>query len=248
LPNVTAELNAVFKTRESRSGVFSGDTFPDASFTREAMLAALKQHRPLVHIASHFKFAPGNEAKSFLLLGDETVFPLNEMKQYGDLFQGVELLTLSACETAVQRADSVDREIDAFAELAQRLGAGAVMATLWKVRDDSSYLLMRDFYQRKQDVRKETKAESLRQAQLALLNGSAKVTVLPQAENVQAKRSGGESAAITILAEGNSMPANPEAYMVYIEAKYARAYKHNSARPYAHPYYWSPFVLFGNWR
>jgi CHAT domain-containing protein/Tfp pilus assembly protein PilF len=248
LPNVTAELNAVFKTRESRSGVFSGDTFPDASFTREAMLAALKQHRPLVHIASHFKFAPGNEAKSFLLLGDETVFSLNEMKQYGDLFQGVELLTLSACETAVQRADSVDREIDAFAELAQRLGAGAVMATLWKVRDDSSYLLMRDFYQRKQDVRKETKAESLRQAQLALLNGSAKVTVLPQAENVQAKRSGGESAAITILAEGNSMPANPEAYMVYIEAKYARAYKHNPARPYAHPYYWSPFVLFGNWR
>ena len=44
------------------------------------------------------------------------------------------LLTLSACDTAATRADANGKEIDGFAELAQRLGANAVMATLWQVR------------------------------------------------------------------------------------------------------------------
>jgi CHAT domain-containing protein len=210
------------------------------------MLAALKQHRPLVHISSHFRFAPGDEARSFLLLGDGTVFPLNKMKEQTTLFQGVELLTLSACETAAQRPNSDGREIDGFAELAQRLGAGAVMATLWNVSDDSSFWLMRDFYKRKQNMIKQTKAEALRQAQIALLNGTAKVTPAAKAKN--ARRGSGNSAVVKILPEGKQSPSNAEDDVVYIEAKYVKTYTQNNSKPYAHPYYWSPFILFGNWR
>jgi CHAT domain-containing protein/Tfp pilus assembly protein PilF len=248
LPNVAEELNAVFRTNNSQSGVFQGDIFPDLKFTREAMITALKQHRPLVHISSHFRFAPGNEDRSFLLLGDSTVFPLNEMKQRTDLFQGVELLTLSACETAAQWPDSDGREVDAFAELAQRQGAGAVMAALWKVRDDSTYWLMRDFYQRKRDMTKQTKSESLRQAQIALLNGTAKVKPSLQTRNANAKKGSGNSTVIKILPEGKESPPNNDDGVVYVEAKYAIAYNRSDSKPYAHPYFWSPFILFGNWR
>ena len=53
-----------------------------------------------MHIASHFSFQPGNESASFLLLGDGRRLPLAELKNYQNLFSGVDLLTLSACNTA----------------------------------------------------------------------------------------------------------------------------------------------------
>ncbi len=248
LQNVTEELNAVFKTTGSKSGVFKGDIFTDSRFDRDAMLTALKQERPLVLIASHFKFSPGDEEGSFLLMGDGKVFPLNEMKLHRDLFKGVELLTLSACETAAQWANSDGREVDAFAELAQRLGAGAVMATLWNVRDDSAYWLVSDFYQRKRDPTRQTKSESLRQAQIALLNGKAKVTPLTQSATTTAKKRGKNSAVIKLLPEGKEFAPNNEDGVVYIEARHAKVYTRNDSKPYAHPYFWSPYVLFGNWR
>ncbi len=245
MPNVAEELNAVFKTDGAKEGIFDGDVFPDEKFTRAAMIEALNRRRPLVHISTHFKFSPGDDARSFLLLGDGTVFPLNEMKQQTNLFQGVELLTLSACETAAQWANSDGREVDGFAELAQRLGAAAVIATLWNVRDDSSYWLMRDFYQRKQNPIVETKSESLRQAQIALLNRTAKP--LSQSKNSNAKGSS-NSTVVKILPEGKEYSSNKEDGIVYVEAKYAKPYKKIDSKPYAHPYFWSPFVLFGNWR
>jgi len=248
LPNVTEELNAIFRTKDSGGGVFEGDVYPNQKFTLEAMTAALRQRRPLVHIASHFQFAPGNEARSFLLLGDGTVLPLNEMKQRADLFQGVELLTLSACETAAQWSNSDGREVDGFAELAQRLGAEAVLATLWRVRDDSSYRLMRDFYQRKQDVTGQTKAESLRQAQLTLLRGTAQAPRSTPSGNASANRGRGNSAAIKILPAGKELPSVIEDGVVYVEAKYAKPYNPRTAPPYGHPYFWSPFIIFGNWK
>lgn len=248
LPNVDEELKVIFKTDESPSGIFLGNIFPDEKFTRQAMLDALKENRPLVHISSHFYFSPGDSERSFLLLGNKTLFPLNEMKKYTNLFQGVELLTLSACETAANWADSDGREVDGFAELAQRLGASAVMATLWKVRDDSSYWLMRDFYQRKQNPVKETKAESLRQAQISLLNGTAQVQSFSESKKSVLKRSSGNSTIIKILPNGLPYPTKSEDGIVYIEARYAKSYIQIKSKLYAHPYFWSPFILFGNWR
>jgi CHAT domain-containing protein len=58
----------------------------------------------------------------------------------------VDLLTLSACDTATGGAGSDGREVEGFGVLAQRQGAGAVMASLWPVADRSTELLMRGFY------------------------------------------------------------------------------------------------------
>jgi CHAT domain-containing protein len=106
-----------------------------------------QKRRPLFHIASHFRFVAEDEASSFLLLGDGKPFTLEEMKKEQNLFAGIDLLALSACETAAQRTSGNGREVDGFAELAQRLGAEAVTASLWEVADDSTAELMTRFYQ-----------------------------------------------------------------------------------------------------
>jgi CHAT domain-containing protein len=55
--------------------------------------------------------------------------------------------------------------------IAQRKGAKAVIATLWPVADDSTKLLMQQFYRVHEMERGISKTEALRRAQLALLEG-----------------------------------------------------------------------------
>jgi CHAT domain-containing protein/Flp pilus assembly protein TadD len=245
LPGVTEELRTLFRQEGSPGGVLDGDVLPDARFTKTTMLAALKRKRPLVHISSHFNFRPGDEARSFLLLGDGTAMTLEEMKQHTDLFAGVELLTLSACNTAAQRPGANGREIDGFAELAQRLGAGSVMATLWPVADNSTPWLMREFYQTRQNGNGLSKAEAFRRAQLALLNGTAQTKPLPEEQ----KRASSSSVKIVIAPDdGKGASADTRGAVVRVSEKNAPAFKRDDKKPFAHPYYWSPFILIGNSR
>jgi CHAT domain-containing protein len=64
------------------------------------------------HIASHFQFHPGDDTASFLLLGDGSHLPLAQLKIWPQPFQGVELLTLSACNTAVGSPRAEGKEAD----------------------------------------------------------------------------------------------------------------------------------------
>ncbi|MGH9971213.1 MAG: CHAT domain-containing protein, partial [Pyrinomonadaceae bacterium] len=186
----------------------------------------------------------GDEARSFLLLGDGTAMTLEEMKQQLDLFAGVELLTLSACNTAAQQAGATGREIDGFAELAQRLGAGSVMATLWPVADNSTPWLMREFYESRQSGEGLSKAEAFRRAQLALLNGTAQMKPLPVAQ-----KGASQSIPIVIGGDGSKRDgAGTRADVVHVAAKDAPSFKRDPSKPFAHPYYWAPFILIGNWK
>jgi len=244
LPGVNEELRVIFRKSGSPGGIIEGEVLPDAEFTETAMLAALQQKRPLVHISSHFSFRPGDEARSFLLLGDGTAMTLEEMKRHPGLFAGVELLTLSACNTAAQQADANGREIDGFAELAQRLGAGSVMATLWPVADNSTPWLMREFYQTRQSGNGLTKAEAIRHAQLALLNGTAQTQPLPEAQK-------GSFSPVKIVITPNESKRDGgvrSAEIVYVSEKDGQTFKRDDKKPFAHPYYWAPFILIGNWQ
>ena len=241
LPGVTEELRQLFRQKGSPNGVLEGAVLPDAKFTKAAMLAALKQRPPLVHISSHFSFRPGDEARSFLLLGDGTAMTLEEMKEHLGLFNGVELLTLSACNTAAQQAGN-GREIDGFAELAQRLGAASVMATLWPVADNSTPWLMREFYQTRQSNPRISKATAFRLAQLALLNGTAQTKPLP------AGQKGSAPVPIVISESGKRNSGGSRADMIFVSPQDAPPYKRDDSKPFAHPYYWAPFILIGNWK
>ena len=153
-------------------GVLPGRIHLDEAFTDAALRAALHERYPVVHIASHFQLHPGDDTASFLLLGDGSHLPLAQLKTWPQPFQGVELLTLSACNTAVGSPGAEGTEVEGLAVLAQRQGAKAVVATLWAVADTSTQTLMQTFYRLRESQPGLPKVEALRQAQLALLRGA----------------------------------------------------------------------------
>jgi CHAT domain-containing protein len=151
------------------------------------MKEGLRKRYPLVHIASHFKFTPGDDTKSYLVLGDGSHLPLSEVRLQNNLFGGVELLTLSACNTGVGDG----REVEGFGVLAQRQGAKGVIATLWPVADESTGIFMQNFYQLREQE-KLTKAEALQKAQLIFIRGQASQT-LPIRRGMETELQGSEN-------------------------------------------------------
>jgi len=200
LPNVPAELRAIIHdpTGDKSGGVLPGKIMLDDNFTeRNFKDALLRRQYPVVHIASHFTFnADGNSDDSFLLLGDGKL-TMAQIDAIPNLFSGVELLTLSACDTATganadTKIEKQGVEVESLGVLAQQKGATAVLASLWQVADESTSRLMQEFYRVREAQHGITKAEALQRAQIDLLL--------------------------------------------------------NSNREYAHPFYWAPFILIGNWQ
>jgi CHAT domain-containing protein/Tfp pilus assembly protein PilF len=166
LPAVKAELEGI------RANALPGEVWLDESFTRERLAAALAAPPPVVHIASHFEFRPGTEAESFLVLGDGSRLTLAAFRQQRARLEALDLLTLSACDTAMGGgADENGVEVESFAALARAQGARAVLATLWPVADGSTGRLMRRLYALRAKGGAGT-AEALRRAQVAFI-GSA---------------------------------------------------------------------------
>jgi CHAT domain-containing protein/Tfp pilus assembly protein PilF len=168
LPNVKEEIQNIVNDKEKGfKGIIPGKAFLDNDFTKETFVSQLKTATyPLVHISSHFQFNKGDETKSHLLMGDGSLMNLKEIREQKGLFNRVELLMLSACETG--RGDADGREIDGFGELAQQSGAQSVVASLWKVTDESTKYLMVNFYRILKQGKVTSKIEALRQAQLEL--------------------------------------------------------------------------------
>ncbi|HEX8781823.1 MAG TPA: CHAT domain-containing protein [Steroidobacteraceae bacterium] len=174
LPNVPAELHRVVRQSPSdRYGALPGIILLDRAFTREAARQVLASGYPVVHIASHFVFRPTSLADSYLLLGDGTHLTLERIKDNTWPLRDVEILTLSACDTAIGDADADGREIESFAAVVQRQGVRSVLASLWSVPDLSTSVLMAKFYatlarSRDSDA---AHAAAIRAAQLLLLRG-----------------------------------------------------------------------------
>jgi CHAT domain-containing protein/tetratricopeptide (TPR) repeat protein len=223
LAAVDGELRSVVRDDASPQGALPGKRLLDAQFTRDAMLRELKGSWPIVHIASHYIFSVPEGAAdtgSYLLLGDGSRFTLRELDQLKTpVFADVDLLTLSACETAVaaESRELSGAEVDGLAIVAQRRGAASVLATLWPVNDPATAAFMVDLYIRLRGG-KLSKAEALQQAQLAMIRGQPDS---PSPKGIRSDPSRGLSARAT-----TSKPA----------ARGSRS----------HPYYWAPFVLLGN--
>lgn len=218
LPAVASELSGIIARKPGEGGVLQGEIRLDRDFTEQAMQTTLQKRFQVVHIASHFSFQPGNETASFLLLGDGTHLSLATLKNMPSLFGGVQLLTLSACNTGMGGGNGSGQEIEGFGRLAQDKGAKAVIASLWSVVDVSTSQLMQEFYHLRESTPGKSKAEALREAQLMLLNGAL-------------KGQRGETRGITVDPASGAVPKFPI----------------DPATPYAHPYYWAAFFLMGNW-
>jgi CHAT domain-containing protein/Flp pilus assembly protein TadD len=164
LPAVKGELDGIMEGMK-------GQVKFDNDFTAKAFKAGLESEPSVVHLASHFVFAPGNETDSYLLLGDGKKLSLKEIKD-GYEFVNLDLLTLSACETAVGGGkDANGREVEGFGALAQNQGAKGVIATLWPVADQSTGQFMQLLYGYRQQNPGMTKAQAMQKAQLAFIEG-----------------------------------------------------------------------------
>jgi len=143
----------------------------------------------MLHIASHGQFKP-NLQDTFMLTytGKVNMNRLEHLIRRTTLQdKPMELLTLSACETAVGN----DRAALGLAGIALKAGVKSAMATLWKVDDAISPAIVIEFYRQLKNP-KISKAQALQNAQIMILTD-------------------------------------------------------NQYTQYRHPYYWSAFMLIGNW-
>jgi CHAT domain-containing protein len=159
LPGVPQELTAVTQT-------LPGKIELDQAFTESSLPQAVIEKTPVIHIASHFCLRPGDDSRSFLLLGDGNKMPVSQIRTLS--FKGVDLLTLSACDTA-NGSSGQGSEIESFAAVAQQNNARAVLATLWPVSDQTTPILMAEFYKRRASGM--TKIQALQSTQKAFLRG-----------------------------------------------------------------------------
>jgi CHAT domain-containing protein/Flp pilus assembly protein TadD len=237
-----AELNSIVKEKNKTDdeGVFSGTLKINKDFTKEALFEGARAGMPVMHISSHFWFNPAQEETSFLLLGGGGRLEVTEFQDYPNLFANVDFLSLSACDTATggtsktataaeteeKARASNGKEIEGFAYIAQTLGAKSVMASLWQVSDTGTKELMLKFYEIKKQQPELPKGEALRQAQLSLLKGTIKA---PESDSE-------EKRLLELIQEKGQKGVET-----------INLYKRDEKTPFAHPYYWSHFILIGNW-
>ncbi|MFE6366045.1 CHAT domain-containing protein [Streptomyces sp. NPDC057806] len=130
---------------------------------RDATLPAVRDAlggRELLHFACHGVANPDNPLESALLLAHDEKLTLREILSSS---MDTGLAVLSACETAVPGMQLPDEAIGFPAGLLEA-GADAVIATLWRVEDNATMMLMRRMTQlRVQDGM--SPAEALRKAQ-----------------------------------------------------------------------------------
>ena len=160
LPYVAEELQTVHK-------LYGGTVRENKQFTIPNMEKDLEQTPfSIVHIASHGQF--DSDVNKTFLLTYEGKLGMNKLEQILGISkfrtEPVELLTLSACQTAA----GDDRAALGLAGIAIKAGARSALATLWTVNDPASAQLVSDFYRELQNPAV-SKAKALQEAQLGLL-------------------------------------------------------------------------------
>ncbi|WP_310484563.1 CHAT domain-containing protein [Chamaesiphon sp. VAR_48_metabat_403] len=162
LPEVPAQLKAIRDTGIDLTEL------KDRNFTIQAFGKEVK-NTPynVIHMATHGQFS-SNIEQTFLLANDDKLNILEFNRLLRDRAQiqktPIELLVMSACETAV----GDNRATLGLAGVAVKAGAQSTLASLWKVKDSSTAVLMGEFY-RELKTGKVSKAEALRLAQLKLM-------------------------------------------------------------------------------
>jgi CHAT domain-containing protein len=159
LPGVKREIEGLAK-------LLPGDTLMDSGFTARQFERSFNSSTyQVVHIASHGVFG-GSAAESFIMTYDELLTMDRLQSLLGESANRkapIELLTLSACETA----EGDDRSPLGISGAALKAHAKSAVGTLWPVEDTAAEKVMQAFYAGLGSGR--GKAEALRQAQLRLL-------------------------------------------------------------------------------
>jgi CHAT domain-containing protein len=187
LPSAEEEARNVSELFEKKV-LLTGETATETSVKEEGT------RHDLVLFATHGEMIESDPLESNLRFtrSDQDDGRLT-VSEIFDIEVKASLVTLSACETGLARGTGGDFPMgDDLVGLSRAFihaGAPSVVASLWKVSDDSTVILMHSFYRNLMTM---PKAEALRKAQLDLTKSGPSI--------------------------------------------------------YAHPYYWAPFILVGDWK
>lgn len=162
LPFVLEEIANV-KEQTNSSLSLLNEEFTYKRFIKEVST----ENFPIIHLTTHAQFNSVPQLTMFfswdkpinLLEFDSLLKQKNQINE-----DTIELLVLSGCETAKGNK----RSALGIAGIAAQAGARSTVATLWRVDDKSTALLMKEFYKDLKDGK--TKTEALRLAQLSLLS------------------------------------------------------------------------------
>lgn len=160
LPNVDTEVKKI-------NNLYDSSLLENTNFTQTQFEQTLnKEPYSIIHIASHGKFK--SDVRSTFLLTYDSKINMDTLETYmaGTKYRDkpVELLTLSACQTAV----GDDKAALGLGGIAVKAGARSALATLWYINDQASSLIIKDFYKNLKDARL-SKAKSLQLAQINLI-------------------------------------------------------------------------------
>ena len=145
------------------SQVLVGKAFMNSDFTKDNLRSQISsQNYGIIHLATHAKFVKNSPQESFIQFWGDRL----QMNQISTMNLVTDLLTLSACETAVGQNLGL-------AGLAADSGAKSVLASLWQVSDAGTAPLMIRFYRGLHTA--PSKAIALQEAQLAFLRGEVTI-------------------------------------------------------------------------
>ena len=207
--------------------------------TKEQVLHALQREKssPIgymyAYLAVHGIYQPKDPRNSLLILAGRTK-PLRERCiLLGEVLDGtidlsgIRLLILSACQTSVIDIQQIPNEAVGLAPVFLQAGATGVIASLWKVDDWATYLLMTHF------------------AELYL---SSQGTLSPAQALVRAQRWLREEATYQTIVNSNPLQLSAitdTAARQNLREFQQKAQETPGALPFAHPKYWAAFIVTG---
>jgi CHAT domain-containing protein len=142
LPFVTQEVDFIDRI----SSKIKHQLFLDSAFSKASFINSNLKVTNIVHVASHF--SPYNSSKGYgeLILGDGSSLTTYDLHSLLPNLSNLNLVTLSACDTAVQLVFNTSTYYEGLTNLFSKKGAKHVIGTLWQVNDKSSSDFMRLFY------------------------------------------------------------------------------------------------------
>jgi tetratricopeptide (TPR) repeat protein len=248
LPGTRIEAEALqrlFESTPAKAEVLLGSQASEQRLDELARSGALAKYRYL-HLATHGEVDDRWPLRSAVLLARDQLpdagkqldagLPVYDAKlTAAEVLQSwnlhCELVTLSACQSALGRYEHGEGFVG-FAQAFVLAGSRSVCLSLWPVDDAATALLMQRFYANLLGQREGLKAPL------------GKAAALAEAKAWLRDLSGEEALALTAsLRQGVVRKKDAPAREGPGGEKPAFA---KGAKPYAHPYYWSAFVLIGD--
>jgi CHAT domain-containing protein/tetratricopeptide (TPR) repeat protein len=186
-------------------------------------------HTTYMHLSCHGTFNAQDPLQSGVVLSNGEMLTLRDMLG-GQRLRGTRLVVLSACQTAITDFKDLPEEAIGLPGGFVQAGVPGVVGTLWSVNDLSTMLLMVKFYEAhlKEGL---APAAALRKAQLWLRD-----VTNSELSELFAKYK---------LTATDRPTSTRMAYEVASEKFREYTLRDPNERPYAHPYYWAPFVFYG---